>query len=231
MMASVAVIIPAAGSGRRLGGVAKPFLDVLGEPVLLHALRPFLADPRVHAIIIALGHDDVLSPPDWLATLDPRITLVEGGAERGDSVRSALRAVPPEADVVLVHDAARPLVSSALVGRAIDAAAAGRAVVAAVPATDTVQRVDSDLRITETPDRASLWLAQTPQAFPREQFLEACERAARDGFRATDDAALVLHNGGAVHVIEGERENLKITVAVDLIVVEALLRARGQEPR
>lgn len=226
MKPDVAVVIPAAGAGRRLGGVHKPFVELAGQPVLLHALKPFLAEPRVGWIVIALPAALAADPPAWLASLDPRIVLVPGGEERMQSVRLALLSVPAAAAVVLVHDAARPLVSAQLVRRAIESAAAGRSVVAALPATDTVQRVGPDGRILETPDRRELWLAQTPQAFPRARLLAAAESAARTGFLATDDAALVLHDGGTVHVIEGERENLKITEPGDLLVAEALLRSR-----
>jgi 2-C-methyl-D-erythritol 4-phosphate cytidylyltransferase len=223
-----AVVLPAAGGGRRFGGVLKPFVELAGEPVLLHALRPFLDDPRIHAAIVALPAEVMKSPPDWLLRLDARVVLVEGGAERGDSVRAALAAVPADIEVVLVHDAARPLVSADVVRRAIDAAGEGRSVVVAAPASDTVQQVDETGRIRATPDRSTLWLAQTPQAFPRDVLMAAYERAAQVGIRATDDAALVQAAGGIVEVIEGERENLKLTVPSDHIIAEALLRARRQ---
>jgi 2-C-methyl-D-erythritol 4-phosphate cytidylyltransferase len=224
--ARAAVVIPAAGVGRRFGGVLKPFADLAGQPVLQHTLSSFLADPRVRRIVIALPNDVADEPPAWLATIDARVTLVRGGAERGDSVHAALRALPDDIDVVLVHDAARPLVSADLIDRAIRAAAAGESVIAAVPATDTVQQVDTERRIVATPDRATLWLAQTPQAFPRDVIVTAYNRAAAEDVRATDDAALVLRYGGTVRVIEGEPENVKITVPIDHVVAEALLLAR-----
>ena len=220
----MAALIPAAGAGRRYG-FFKPFQNLAGEPILLHALRPFLQDSRVKRVVIALPAEYVSDPPDWMLALDNRIALVAGGEERGDSVRNALRALPDDIDVVLVHDAARPLVSAELVDRAIRAAAAGESVVAALPATDTLQQVDAGRRIIATPDRAVLWQAQTPQAFPRAVIMAAYERAAADGVKATDDAAVVLRNGGVVRVIEGERTNIKITVPSDLAVAEALLRA------
>jgi 2-C-methyl-D-erythritol 4-phosphate cytidylyltransferase len=229
MKPDVAVIIPAAGTGRRLGGMAKPFVELGGEPILRRTLRPFLDEPRVGWIVIALPTAIVVDPPHWLTSLDPRIALVRGGTERMHSVRLALDAVPDEAAVVLVHDAARPLVSSDLIRRAIVAAAAGRCVIAAVPATDTIQRVDTEGRIIETPDRSELWLAQTPQAFPRSCLAAAADNAVRTGFLATDDAALVIRAGGTVHVIGGERDNIKVTEPADLILAEALLRQRAAE--
>jgi 2-C-methyl-D-erythritol 4-phosphate cytidylyltransferase len=223
------VLIPAGGAGARLGGVAKPFLPLAGEPVLLHALRPFLACAEVVRVVVALPAALAASPPEWLAALDPRIVIVEGGAERGDSVRRALAAAGPSADIVLVHDAARPLLTVALVRRAIDAAAAGASVIAAVPVVDTIQEMDDAGTIVATPERSRLRQAQTPQAFPRTVLEAAHRRAAAEGVHATDDAALVARYGGVVRTIEGEPENLKITWPSDLVVAEALLGARARD--
>lgn len=226
MSVRAAVVIPAAGGGVRLGGLAKAFLPLCGEPMLLHTLRPFLADPRIVQAVVALAPSAAAAPPDWLTSLDARISLVAGGETRGDSVYAALAHIGTDVDVVLVHDAARPLVTTAVVARAIDAAAAGRSVIAAVPVTDTIQEVDGDGRIRATPDRQRLWQAQTPQAFPRHVVISAYARAAADGFRATDDAAIVSWAGEAVHVIEGAPENIKVTSPPDVVVAEALLAVR-----
>jgi 2-C-methyl-D-erythritol 4-phosphate cytidylyltransferase len=226
MSARVAVVLPAGGEGRRFGG-AKTFVTMAGKPVLRHALEPFLNDLRVEWIIIAVPAEIAESPPEWLAELGPRVRLVPGGRERGDSVRAALDVVPDAADVVLVHDAARPLVSASLVARAIDAAAGGISVIAAIPVTDTIQEVDAAGRIVHTPERARLWQAQTPQAFPREVIQDAYRRAEFDGVSATDDAALVLRCGQPVCVVPGERENMKITVQADVVIAETLLRLRA----
>jgi 2-C-methyl-D-erythritol 4-phosphate cytidylyltransferase len=222
MSVRVAVVIPAGGAGTRFGA-AKPFLSLAGRPVLLHALQPFLDELRIEWIVIAVPADVLAAPPEWLACLAPRVRLVQGGAERGASVAAALDLVPDAADVVLIHDAARPLVSAALVSRAIEAAAGGQSAIAAVPVTDTIQEVDARGRIVATPQRARLWQAQTPQAFPRAVIQDAYQRAARDGFSATDDAAVVLRCGVPVFVIQGERANVKITVPADLAIAEALL--------
>jgi 2-C-methyl-D-erythritol 4-phosphate cytidylyltransferase len=223
-----AVLVPAGGSGTRLGGVAKPFLELAGEPMLVHTLRPFLACREVVAIVVALPEVLAAAPPAWLLALDRRITIVAGGRERGESVRHALHAAPTDVDVVLVHDAARPLATVELVQRTIAAAARGECVIAAVRATDTIQVVDGDRRIVATPDRSRLWQAQTPQGFPRAILADAYRRAAADGHAATDDAALVTRYGGTVRVIEGEPENIKVTYAADLPVAEALLRVRAR---
>jgi 2-C-methyl-D-erythritol 4-phosphate cytidylyltransferase len=227
-MMNVAVVVPAAGSGRRMGegGIPKAFIDLAGAPMLLHTLRPFLADPRVTTIVIALRAEDLNPPPAWLHGMDPRVQLVAGGTERMDSVRLALQRVPEDVDVVLVHDGARPLVTPEVIARAIDAAARGHSAVAGVPVTDTIQVVDEEGRITHTPDRRSLWHAQTPQAFPRAVLVEAYRRAALDPATATDDATLVARMGAPVYIIEGDRANMKVTTAEDLAAVEARLRSR-----
>src|SRR5690606_38635166 len=142
-----AVLIPAAGAGRRMGGAHKPMLELRGEPLLLHTLRPFLQTAGIEQVIVALPADVAANPPGWLTSLDPRIQVVAGGAERGDSVHAALVATDRAIDVVLVHDAARPLVTTELIERAMAAAAQGRNVIAAVPPADTIQQVDADDRI------------------------------------------------------------------------------------
>jgi tRNA threonylcarbamoyl adenosine modification protein (Sua5/YciO/YrdC/YwlC family) len=222
-----AVVIAAGGAGQRMGGVRKQYLELLGEPVLVHALRPFLAHPAIGWAVVALPEADLAEPPPWLTGLDPRIMLVAGGAERGDSVRRALEAVPEAAEVVLIHDAARPLVDLEVIDRALTAALAGSGAVAAVPLADTLKEVDAGGRIVATPDRRRFWRAQTPQAFPRKLLLDVCRRAEAEGFEATDDAALVEHYGGTVFVVDGSPENLKVTTPTDLVVAEALLRARA----
>lgn len=221
-----AVVVAAGGTGRRMGGVRKQYTELLGQPILLHSLRPFLAHPSIVCAVVALPADDAADPPAWLTGLDERVIVVAGGAERGESVHHGLRAVPDSVDVVLVHDAARPLVTTEVIDRALRGAATGVGAVVGVPVTDTLKQVDATRRVVGTPDRSVLWAAQTPQAFPRTLLLEAYERAEKEGFRATDDAALVERYGGTVVMVEGAPDNLKVTRPADLIVAEALLRAR-----
>ncbi|HEX7089045.1 MAG TPA: 2-C-methyl-D-erythritol 4-phosphate cytidylyltransferase [Longimicrobiales bacterium] len=231
MSARVAAVLPAAGAGRRMGGVRKPFLDVAGEPMLLHAVRPFLAHRAVEWVIVVLAPEDASRPPAWLTGLDPRVRVVAGGAERGDSVRLGLEAVPEEADIVLIHDAARPLVTVAEVERAAAAAARGVGAVVAVPVVDTLKQADGRGHVIGTREREGLWHAQTPQAFPRAMIMEAHRRAARDGITATDDAALVERYGGDVVLIEGSRANIKVTTPQDLELARALLAVRREARR
>jgi len=226
MSVRAAAVLPAAGAGRRMGGVRKPLLELAGEPMLVHAVRPFLAHPAVEWLIVAMAPKEAARPPAWLTALDPRVSVVAGGAERGDSVRNGLEAVPADADVVLIHDAARPLVSTAEVDAAIAAAARGVGAVVGVPVVDTLKLADAQRRVIETRKRDGLWHALTPQAFPRAMILDAYRRAARDGISGTDDAALVEHYGGEVVLVEGSRANLKVTTAADLELAEAVLAAR-----
>lgn len=224
--ARVGVAVPAAGSGERMGGARKAFLELGGEPVLAHALRPFLADARVVRIAVALGADDATSPPAWLVALAPRVVVVRGGPTRTESVRAALGALPPDLDVIAVHDAARPLVTAEIVGHCIDVALEGSGAVAGCPAVDTVKRVDDVGRIVETPDRSRLWLAQTPQVFPAQSLRRAYADPAAEG---TDDSALVERAGGGVRVlmVDAGTSNLKVTRPEDLVVAEAVLGSRA----
>lgn len=217
-----AAVVVAGGSGRRMGGaVRKQYLELLGEPVLLRAVRPFVEHPGVGVVVVVLPPEDAASPPAWLTGLGVRI--VAGGEERGDSVWNGLLATPEDAPVVLVHDGARPLVSREVIGRVLEAARAGPAV-AAVPVADTIKEVGEGGLVLATPARARLWAAQTPQGFPRPVILDAHRRAREEGFRGTDDAALCERFGIPVRVVEGAPENLKVTRPLDLAAAEALVR-------
>jgi 2-C-methyl-D-erythritol 4-phosphate cytidylyltransferase len=217
-----AAVVVAGGSGTRFGGpVRKQYLEVGGTPVLLRAILPFLHHPRIASVVVVLPAEDVAHPPAWLA-LD--VTVVAGGAERGDSVLNGLLAVPGDVDRVLIHDGARPFVSTEIIDRVLDAEGAA---IAAVPVTDTIQQVDADGVIQSTPDRSALWQAQTPQGFPRAALLDACRRARADGLVLTDDAAVYARYAGPVRVVMGSPRNLKVTRPEDLPLAEALARESG----
>lgn len=206
------------------GSQPKQFMLLEGEPLLLRSLRPFLAHPYVEIVVVALPPGYADQPPDWLCDLGDELVVVAGGAERGDSVYRALQVVPDWIDVVLIHDAARPLVDRKVIDGVMEAAAAGRGAVAAVPVTDTIKEVDESGRIVATPERGRLWRAQTPQGFPRQQILDVYRRAVAEGVQATDDAALVERYGGVVHVLEGSVANIKVTGQADLEVARALMQ-------
>lgn len=216
-------MIVAGGQGRRIGGpVRKQYLEVAGQPVLLRAILPFLHHPRIHQTVVVLPPEDASAPPPWLAGLGVRIA--PGGAERGDSVWNGLRAVGDEADLVLVHDGARPFVTAEVIDRVLEGCTRGGAI-AAVPVTDTIKQVGEEGTITGTPDRSRLWHAQTPQGFPLSALLRAYERAREDGVAATDDAALYERYAGPVRVVMGSYRNLKVTRPEDLPVAQALALA------
>ena len=215
----VGVAVPAAGMGRRMGGRRKAWLELGGSPLLAHALQPFLARRDVVAVRVAVSPDDARTPPAWLCELDPRVAVVEGGSTRAHSVACAVRALPRDVDVVLVHDAARPLLPADVVERVVEGAAAGHGIVAGLPAVDTFKRVDDDGFVVDTPTRAGLWHAQTPQGFPAHLLRRAVAALDDDpglAERATDDAALVEAVGGRVRMVLGAPRNLKVTRPADL---------------
>lgn len=224
-MKQVAAVLPAGGAGLRMGaGVRKQYIELAGQPMVLHALRVFLEHPAVHWVIVTLPAGDMDPRPPFLPE---GVIMVAGGETRGDSVRAGLEAVPRAADTVLIHDAARPLVTRAVVDRVLAATTAASGAVAAVPVTDTLKLVDGAGVVLDTVDRAGLWRAQTPQGFPRPVIVGAYRRAADESVSATDDAALVERYGGRVVVVEGDVRNIKVTRPRDLDLAETLLRSMG----
>jgi 2-C-methyl-D-erythritol 4-phosphate cytidylyltransferase len=227
----VGVAIPAAGSGARMGGLKKAFLQVGGRPLLERALRPFLEHPDVVSVGVAVPAEDLGSLPGWLTGMDPRIRFVAGGRTRMHSVRAALSALRPEVRTVLVHDAARPLVTRAIIDRCLRVARTGEGAVAGWPVVDTLKEVGPDGRVVSTPDREGLWRAQTPQGFPRDALLEAYRAAVEDGGAATDDATLFARSGGRVRMVEGAAWNLKVTHPEDVAVAELFLERAERRVR
>ena len=223
----VSAIIAAGGAGRRLGaGTPKQLLDIGGGTMLQHAIRAFVEHPRIAEVIVVVPQ---AAEPESVPGIprrerpSPPIRVVTGGPRRQDSVARGFDAADPQADVVLIHDAARPFVSAELIDRTIDAAAEHGAAIAAVPSRDTVKRVDSGV-ITETIPRESIYLAQTPQGFRRDVLATALALG-RAGAEATDEAALAERAGVRVHVVEGDAANVKITTIGDL---DAARRRRSE---
>lgn len=226
----VAVLVPAAGRGERLGpGVPKALRELAGTPLLVHAVRRLAAAASVGHVVVAVPPDGeesvaaLLTPV--LAGTGVGLTLVVGGAERQESVCRALARVPAEFPIVLVHDAARAFAPPELVDRVAAAVRGGHdAVIPVLPVVDTVKRVDADGRVEATVDRAPLRSVQTPQGFRREVLAEAHRAAVADGVApATDDAGLVERIGGTVHTVPGEEAALKITRPFDLRVAALLV--------
>ncbi len=224
------LLIAAAGSGRRMGAERnKLLLPVAGRPVLAWTLEAALACPLIRWIGIVGQPVDAAEIQALVAAARPDrpVVWIVGGDTRQASVSNGLAALPEGAAAVLIHDGARCLVDPGLIARCAEAAAAGEAVIAAAPVTDTIKRVDGQGVIQETPDRAQLWGAQTPQGFPVEQLRRAHARAAAEGWSVTDDASLFERLGWPVRVIEAAPANIKITTPFDLTVAEAVLAARG----
>jgi 2-C-methyl-D-erythritol 4-phosphate cytidylyltransferase len=224
MKRDVGVIIVAAGSGSRTGSQElKQFRWVAGKPMLLHSIQSFQARADVAMVVCVLPREYVGDPPPWIFQSDAdRLLLSVGGRERSESVANGLEDLPSECEVVVIHDAARPLVTSETIGRVIDEARQGNGAVAALPVVDTLKRVDSSGNVIETVDRFGLWRAQTPQAFPR-KIIERAHREAREADRiATDDAALCEQIGLPVVVVRGSERAQKITEENDFALVEAL---------
>ncbi|MBQ9365918.1 MAG: 2-C-methyl-D-erythritol 4-phosphate cytidylyltransferase [Schwartzia sp.] len=223
----VSVIIPAAGRGTRMkAGINKSFLELSGKPMLIRSIMKFSDIDEVGEVIVAVAPDEVAFIR-WSLEKIPGIKptkVVEGGDERQMSVANALKVVSSDADVVLVHDAARPLVTKKIIEDVIEAARANGAAIAAVRAKNTVKKVDDDGTVRETPDRSELWEVQTPQGFTRGLIMEAYLHAMQDGFIGTDDAALVERIGRPVKVVEGSYSNIKVTSPEDIIIAEALIR-------
>lgn len=222
-------VVPAGGRGRRMGpGPPKQYLELGGVPLVVHALKGLLACPRVEAAVLVTPPEDLERAAALVAAhgLERVVGPVAGGATRQDSVRAGLARVPEGVQVVAVHDAARPFPDPGRLERAIRMAAGGVGVVIGRPAADTVKRVDDGGRVVETPDRARLWQAFTPQVFPFKMIAAAYDAAHREGVTGTDDAALVERTGGTVVMLEGGREALKVTTPDDLITARAWLGDR-----
>jgi len=227
-MTSVYVIIPAAGRGARFStsGTNKVFAGIGGRPILRWTAAAFSSHPRVDHIVIVAGPDELEECLHALSGLDKVAAIVPGGATRQESVERGLAAIADPDSIVLVHDAARPMVSSEIIDRCIDGVLAKGNAVAAIPVADTLKRVDAGT-ILETVDRSALWAVQTPQAFRTADLRSACESAHTAGFSGTDESSLIERFGSVpVHIVAGAPENFKITRAEDLALAEAVFASR-----
>lgn len=230
-MSQLAVIIPAAGQSSRFGGAEKkPFVSLDGRPVWLRAAESFWnrADvSRVYVVVAPEDRDDFRTRfGHHLAFANAE--MVEGGAERFESVANALARVPESVSLVAVHDAVRPLVTTALIDAVVRSATEHGAAMLAVPVADTLKQVEpATNRITGTVPRAGVWQAQTPQVFRRDWLVEAYAKRAALTVPITDDAQLIEAIGHSVVVVSGSPQNFKITTKDDLELAEAVLKARA----
>ena len=221
------VVLPAAGSGKRMGaGQNKLFLELLGKPILVHTLEVFQQDPLCTGIWLAVKPEE----RDFIKGLLIQYGLTkvkglpDGGAERQHSVHSCIKEME-QVEIVLIHDAARPFITQEIIAKLVVSANENGAAVAGVRAKDTMKKVHNGI-IIETIDRESLWIIQTPQAFRFTLIAEAEDVADKVGFLGTDEAVLVERLGNEVHIVEGIYDNVKITTKEDLVFGEAILRKR-----
>lgn len=233
---TAAAVLVAAGSSTRMGGglVRKPFLEFAGRTVLQHTCAAFDAAPSVIELVI-VTHADDLERVQRMAAECPELAKsraeIVGGAQRADSVRLGVLATSFAVDAILVHDAARPLIEADVVERTVTTAAERGAALVAVPVHDTIKASNTGEFADETVDRSRLWRAQTPQGFRARELRELVQRAAREEFLPTDEAALWERYVGPVPLVPGSPSNLKITTVEDLALARALLEARTSSPR
>lgn len=227
----VGVVIVAAGRGERFGAATKVLAEVGGRPMIAWVLDAVARTPGIgEAVVVAGAHSEreIRSLIDTGAWSYP-VSVVTGGERRHDSVMAGVRVLSDRVGVVLIHDAARPLVSADLFAACAASARLHGAAIVAVPVSDTIKRV-RDGAIVDTIPRSELWAAQTPQGFNRKLLLDASARADPGGLDVTDEASLLERLGHPVRIVPGSPANLKVTHAEDLIVADALLRRRAVQP-
>jgi len=227
---SIAVIIAAAGSGARLGGMKpKQFQLLGGRPVLAHTLEAFNRLDIIEEIIIAAPSEYIAHTWDIAARygFNKVREIVPGGKNRAESVYAALKQLA--ANIVLIHDGARPFVSEELIKSIAQAAKHYGAAVVGIPLTDTIKEVNQQSQAVKTPDRQRFWCVQTPQGFTYEIISKAYAQGDKDGIleSATDDSILVERIGATIQMVEGHPSNIKITTREDLLMGEIMLRSRA----
>lgn len=223
----VGLIVPAAGAGKRLGEeVPKPYLMLAGKTILEHTLQAFSDVKSIGEVIVATSDEYVETTRDILKRVFPEINtyVVLGGEERQDSIRNALEMISGKTGLIAVHDAVRPFVSEKEINKCIKGATRWGGAILGTPAKNTIKKVNSNLEITDTPDRSTLWEAQTPQIFWAALVREAYEYAYYHDVKGFDDSSLVEKIGGKVVLIKGSDKNFKITYPTDLKIAEYLFR-------
>ena len=227
------MILVAAGSGERLGlsrTRPKALVSLGGRPMAWHSLARFEEEPRVGAVVLVVPPGLGVRFRDELVErwgFKKVAALVDGGRTRQESVRLGMEALDDKFDPILIHDAARPLITAEIISLCLEGAADCGACIPAHPVAGTVKAVSSEMNVVETVDRATLWESQTPQAFRSSLIREAHRRALDTGLKGTDDASLVEAMGNAVKVVPGSPENIKVTWPVDLDVASAILSRRA----
>ncbi|MEY4480212.1 MAG: hypothetical protein RLZZ267_890 [Bacillota bacterium] len=228
-MAKTALVLAAAGRGTRMGTAeSKQYLHIGDKPIIVHTLETFATIDAIDEIVIVVHVDDMAKCRQLVeqANFAKPIRFVEGLGERQDSVFAGLRALSSDIEWVLVHDAVRPFVQPKHILACLAEAQTSDAAILAVPAKDTIKVVDAAGHVVSTPDRQSLWLVQTPQAFRVSRLIQAHEQAEATGTRATDDAMVAELAGMTVSVVQGDYTNIKITTPEDLDWAALLLKRK-----
>lgn len=221
------VVLPAAGSGKRMGaGQNKLFLELLEKPILIRTLEVFEQDEHCTGIWLAVKPEERSFIQELLGKFSIHKVkgLPNGGEERQHSVHACLK-VMEAVDIVLVHDAARPFITQEIIAELVQVSYKQGAAIAGVRVKDTIKKVRDSI-IEETVDREHLWSIQTPQAFRFQLLKEAEDAAERDGFLGTDEGMVVERLGYDIHIVESSYDNIKMTTVEDLVLGEAILRKR-----
>lgn len=228
----VSVIIAAAGMSNRMGSkINKQFIAIGGKPILAHTIEKFERSRYVDEIILVAKEEEIEYCRKEIVKkykFNKVTNIIRGGKERQDSVYNGILALNEKAEIVLVHDGARPFVKIENIEDGIKGVVEYGACVVGVPVKDTIKVVGNENVISNTPKRDLLWAAQTPQCFYKEILIKGYERAINDGFLGTDDSSLVERIGYDVKMIMGSYENIKITTPEDLILAESLLKDRDK---
>lgn len=226
-MPKTQVIIPAAGSGTRLGcDGPKALVPLNGVPMLIHTLRRFAAAKLLDGLILVASSAHCAAIEGAVRTHFPgaSVPVVIGGAERQDSVANGLTALDADTEIVAIHDAARPFIAVDSIRASIAMAALHGAATVAIRCIDTILQADPDAFLQATPERSGLWACQTPQTFQVPLIRDAYIRARAEGFLGTDDATLARRAGAEVKLVEGTAFNFKVTTPSDLVLANLLLR-------
>ena len=229
MNQSVTALIVAAGSSQRMGQ-PKQWIELSGVPVLGHTLRAFESTGRVSSIVVVTREEDVARVQKLAQqlSLHKGAAVVPGGTTRQQSVAAGLAAMPPQTQLVAIHDGARPFATPAMIDRVIATAQRTGAAAAAVRVKDTIKQADAAGLVQQTPDRSGLWSVQTPQIFRLDQYRQAMQHAQAAGLDLTDDCGVMEAAGVPVTLCEGDYRNIKITTPEDILTARAFLQERGE---
>lgn len=227
----ISAIVLAGGAGKRMNSdVSKQYMELAGKPVLHHSIAAFDSHDEIGEIVVVIrkGEEELFEREIFSKQqFRKNIKIVRGGDERSDSVRNGISILDSKSEMVLVHDGARPFLDKSIIDHNISGCRTYGACVTAVPSKDTVKIVSSSGEIVETPDRNTVFLAQTPQTFKTEIVAEALKSVQEEGLAVTDDSMAVESLGVKVQIVEGSYENIKLTTPEDMAVGEIIARKRG----